>query len=237
MALVIAGGVVGICGDIVYGVFTMQAAGFMSSAASAVSNKTTIEITANNGSLHAMQDFVAQAQRRDQLAFEVQSVQDFAKMCTLLLIIAAFVVLGIMCARRVDSSLASTTARASAKAKHLRCQIVVTVAFVFITFLLRATFASFNAVSSSLQNLDNTCQDACSASSTPSCLRPYNKYTHMHLFLLYTPEFQILVVLISSPLALLVALWGMTSGRTLQAMRFGRKRQMESGRSMLRDSA
>ena len=36
-----------------------------------------------------------------------------------------------------------------------------------------------------------------------------------------TPEFQLIVVLISSPLALLVALWGMTSEQTLQHMRAG----------------
>jgi hypothetical protein len=35
----------------------------------------------------------------------------------------------------------------------------------------------------------------------------------------YTPEFFFIVVLISSPLTLLVALWGMTSRQTLQAMK------------------
>ena len=54
----------------------------------------------------------------------------------------------------------------------------------------------------------------------------------MQLFLLYTPELQMLVVLISSPLALLVALWGMTSGRTLQAMRHGTK-QLETMRGSM----
>ena len=40
----------------------------------------------------------------------------------------------------------------------------------------------------------------------------------MQVWLIYTPEFQLVVMLISSPLALLVALWGMTSERTLQQM-------------------
>ena len=40
----------------------------------------------------------------------------------------------------------------------------------------------------------------------------------MQSWLIYTPEFQLVVMLISSPLALLVALWGMTSERTLQQM-------------------
>jgi hypothetical protein len=35
----------------------------------------------------------------------------------------------------------------------------------------------------------------------------------------FTPEFTMIIFLISSPLALLVALWGMTSDRVLQRMR------------------
>jgi hypothetical protein len=53
----------------------------------------------------------------------------------------------------------------------------------------------------------------------------------MQSWIIYTPEFQLLVILISSPLALLVALWGMTSERTLQQMESS-QRQMET--SMLR---
>lgn len=37
-----------------------------------------------------------------------------------------------------------------------------------------------------------------------------------------TPEFQLMVVFISSPLALLVALWGMTPKHTLRQMRLSR---------------
>jgi hypothetical protein len=44
----------------------------------------------------------------------------------------------------------------------------------------------------------------------------------MQLWILYTPEFQLTVVLISSPLALFVALWGMTNERTLQLMQSNR---------------
>ncbi len=51
----------------------------------------------------------------------------------------------------------------------------------------------------------------------------YNVYELMRLWLLYTPEFQVMVVLISSPLALIVALWGMTSERTLQLMQSNRR--------------
>ena len=48
-------------------------------------------------------------------------------------------------------------------------------------------------------------------------------YLHMQFWLLLTPEFQLSVVLISPPLALLVALWSMTSDRTLQLIKTNRR--------------
>ena len=223
IALVVAGGVVGICGNIVSGVYKLHAADLMNSASSAAAISNTSE-------------FFEQSQQKNHLSVQISSVQSFSEMCTLLLIIATFVAVGVMCARRVDSSLPSLTARTGAKAKHLRRQIVVTVAVVFVTFLLRAAYASFNAVSASLQNIgvDNTACiiSLCSSSSVPNCPTPWNKYSDMQLFLLYTPELQIVVVLISSPLALLVALWGMTSDHTLEAMRRN-KRQLQTMRSRM----
>jgi hypothetical protein len=50
----------------------------------------------------------------------------------------------------------------------------------------------------------------------PTC---HNVFTHMYVWAANTPEFQVTVVLVSSPLTLLVALWGMTSKLILQAMR------------------
>jgi hypothetical protein len=54
----------------------------------------------------------------------------------------------------------------------------------------------------------------------------------MSTWLVYTPEFQLTVVLISSPLALLVALWGMTTDRALRQMQSNR-RQMVATRDAL----
>ena len=50
----------------------------------------------------------------------------------------------------------------------------------------------------------------------PSC---HNVFTHFNQWALNTPEFQVTIVLVSSPLTLLVALWGMTSEQTLHAMK------------------
>jgi len=46
--------------------------------------------------------------------------------------------------------------------------------------------------------------------------------------MVYTPEFQVLIVLVSSPLALLVALWGMTSNATLQLMKSSKREALLS---------
>ena len=50
----------------------------------------------------------------------------------------------------------------------------------------------------------------------PTC---YNVFTHLQQWMFNTPEFQLTIVLISSPLTLLVALWGMVTKVTLQLMR------------------
>ena len=94
-------------------------------------------------------------------------------------------------------------------------QIVGTAAFVFVTFLLRAVFSTTNAFANALQTHVFTCNNGCN----PACT---NVWYAIKLWLESTPEFQLIVVLISSPLALLVALWGMTDKRTLQLMRSGR---------------
>jgi hypothetical protein len=45
----------------------------------------------------------------------------------------------------------------------------------------------------------------------------------VQLLLIYTPEFQLMIELISSPLALLVSLWGMTSQLMLVLMQSSRR--------------
>ena len=101
-----------------------------------------------------------------------------------------------------------------------------TTAFVFLTFLLRAVFSTMNALANALQIQVYTCSNPCD----PACS---NVWTVVQFWLEFTPEFQLIVVLISSPLALLVALWGMTSERTLQHMRSGREQMATMHGSLL----
>jgi hypothetical protein len=94
---------------------------------------------------------------------------------------------------------------------------VGTAAFVFVAFLLRAVFSTMSALANALQNNDADCLTNCGIPCN-------NVWALIQLWLEFTPEFQLTVVLISSPLAPLVALWGMTDKRTLQHMRAGRGR-------------
>ncbi len=55
----------------------------------------------------------------------------------------------------------------------------------------------------------------------------HNVYSHISGWSIFTPEFESTIVLISSPVALLVALWGMASNATLQVMKTcGQERSM-----------
>ena len=111
----------------------------------------------------------------------------------------------------------------------MRLRIVGTAGFVFVTFLLRAVYSTMFALANELQNGGNAVNCPSSNPCDASC---YNVYRLMQTWLGYTPEFQLMVVLISSPLTLLVALWGMTTDRTLQLMKSNR-RQMGGMRDVI----
>jgi hypothetical protein len=91
--------------------------------------------------------------------------------------------------------------------RTLRRHMLGTTACIFVTFLLRSVFSTMFAVAFQLRDVDKSCSGMirfCDALCT-------NVYTHISRRMLYAPNFQLVIVLISSPLALLVALWGMTS--------------------------
>ena len=81
-----------------------------------------------------------------------------------------------------------------------------------------------NAFSNSLQNLRSDCADPDLLNLCDALC--FNTWDLMQWWLEFTPEFQLTVVLISSPLALLVALWGMTSKRALQQMESSRRQMV-----------
>ena len=93
--------------------------------------------------------------------------------------------------------------------------MVITTAVVFLAFVLRSVQSTMFAVARQLQDGARRCPGVTSLCD-PSC---NNVFTHIQQWAGRTPEFQLTVVLVSSPLTLLVALWGMTSKQTLHAMK------------------
>ena len=213
MAAVVVGNVVGLCGNVAVAVLVKQVGDWENAAAAAFAANST----------EAANAILAQVGQKYTVAMDAASVQSFCEVAVLLIIILAFAVVGIASARRVSSALRHMNDRHGAAGRQLRRQIVGTAAVVFVTFLLRAVYSTMNAVSRELQIDVFTCNNHCD----PAC---NNVWAVIGYWLVYTPEFQLIVVLISSPLALLVALWGMTSERTLQHMRSGRE-QMVTMRS------
>ncbi len=146
-------------------------------------------------------------------------------------------VAGIACARRVTSALTQldksgpemaaammlrkrTVGAAKALGRQMRQEVVATTAFVFVAFLLRSVVSTILAVANQLQNSDKDCSRESVNFCDASC---YNAFTHIWMWNLFTPEFLPLVVFVSSPVALLVALRGVTSKLALQTMRSSKR--------------
>jgi hypothetical protein len=147
------------------------------------------------------------------------------------LIVVAFVVVGVLSARRVSLALRKVEklravqtfynpsqaespvfADATTQGRALRLRFVATTACVFVAFVLRAALVTMDAVALQLR-------DTITESCPGLCDECHNTYLLMSVWTSYTPEFQLMIVFVSSPLALLVALWGMTPKATLQLMK------------------
>jgi hypothetical protein len=207
MAVVVLGNTVGLAANVAAAVYVRR---------SAEAASTASVLYAANSTQAALESF-SLSLTEVQFAMSIMSVQSFCEVAVLLLIVAAFVVAGVVCARVIRSKLlAVDAASASAAAgRELRRQMVVTTVVVFVAFVVRSVQSTINAVTRQLQNRANQCPgvtDLCDS----TC---YNVFTLIFWWTLFTPEFQVTVVLVSSPLTLLVALWGMTSEQTLHAMK------------------
>ena len=232
LGLVLFGNLICAVSNIAAAVQLVQVADFDSGAAAAYAANNTV---AANG-------FATQANQKNQELDQTASAGLFAEVGVLLLVIAAFLVIGVMFFRfigailrdlqravngdwlatarldlhatlRSDDENKRLAAAAAAKGRHLRRQVLVTVAVVFVSFLMRATSTTINALARALQNSAADCPDT--ARCSLSC---HNVYSLMLIWGLFRPEFSLWIILLSSPIALLVALWGMTNKRMLELM-------------------
>jgi hypothetical protein len=223
MAVVVLGNAVGLAGN-------MAAAARMS-AVYERSMSAYEQLSANNISLG--EEFAVQSKQLNDEAETISSVQAFCEVVVLLIIILAFAVVGITCLARVKLMLrlGGADAAAVSAGKQVRSQILCTTATIFVAFLLRSVFAFMDAVSGAASNGSNSCRGNTIGFCNATC---YNMYTHMESWMTRTPEFRVSIVLISFPVSLLVALWGMTSGLMKRLIRNSTRRDVEvSGESRI----
>ena len=233
MAAVVLCNTVGIAATVASTVYLQKSADAYSA--------TSVLIGSNSTRNDAL-TYLASGRSNGQLSQSIASVRSFCDVAALLLIVLVFVVVGIACIRRLSSALTildtagpdmatqhqlrfRVVGVAIALGRQLRHEVIVTTSYIFISFLLRCVVSTLLAIANQSQDTAKTCPGVTSLCDA-SC---YNVYTHIVQWNSYTPEFQSAVVLISSPLTLLVALWCMTSKLTLQLMK-SRQRQMEPTR-------
>jgi hypothetical protein len=218
MAAVVLGNAVGLAANAAAAVYYQNAAQAMNTASAYYAANNTKD-AANS---------VLLSQEEVQRAGSFVSVQRFSEVTVLLLIVVTFVVVGSLCVRRFRATLATIDEaartsvglarwmmmyKAAATGRALRLQMLGTTGFIFVTFLLRSVFSTMLAFAFQLRDADKVCQGGIINRCNASC---HNVYTHIAQWMSYTPEFQLMIVLISSPVAQLVALWGMTTKSMLQ---------------------
>ncbi len=137
-----------------------------------------------------------------KFGFIALTAQSLGESIALVAIIVAFAASAVLSARRFEGS------QLSISSAHLKLQILTTSAVVFATFLLRFAFAGLNTYGLyyavyELAESNSSCTLPCASCHSDPYL--------INRFLFFCPELRAAVVLLSSPVALLVACWGMTS--------------------------
>ncbi len=219
VGLVLFGNLVGLAGNITSSTYFKAAADSDSRAADSYS--------ANNTA--AGHQLRAETKQKLQEAYQIAAVQSLSEVTVLLLIIVAFAVSGFVCVRRFRSVFAGLkTATVTKGDKILRLQILGTTVVIFFAFLLRSVFSAMWAASYGLQ-LSSSCPGK---SDCDPCHN--NDFTYLWYWIGHIIEFQLLIMMISSPIALLIALWGMTSKLTLIYMNTYKRGQTRSAETSVR---
>ena len=133
IAVVVSCNIVGVAANIAAAtIFSRAAESYVSAHSSSVS-----------GNVVAQRDMLSQAKSQSDDARLASSVQSFCEVAALLLIVAAFALVGFLCLRRLHAIMCDMRAsHANAiEVYQLRKQILTTAVFIFFTFLLRAVFA------------------------------------------------------------------------------------------------
>ncbi len=218
VALIVLGNAIGLAGNIAAAPYFVRSA---DTSASVYAN-----LSSSGANRDSQRPLATLAREQFDEASTVLSVQFFCEVAVLLLIVSAFAVAGALCLRRLAfifrsagidfSNSTKSSAPAFTAGRQIRKQIMITTVFVFVSFVLRSVHSFMQALAFQLSDTWRSCPGNRVGLCNAEC---YNMWTHMFRWLGRTPEFQVTVVLISSPLALLVALWGMTTETARKLLR------------------
>jgi hypothetical protein len=214
--VVMVGAVVSVCCNIVASVCFAKAA------------DTFDEITAGTRNITRTVTRSTAAQYLDQGTKFTAFMFAYEALMLPVLIISFFAV-GVASARRVRHVLRSASDSATSMngpmekknrtietPRQLMRKIVYTCGVIFVSLLVRAVPSIMYAIAAGLQHISASCDAQTDLGRCGVC---YDEYTHMLIWILYTPSLYFSMLLISQPVAMLVALWGMTSGQMLAVMK------------------
>jgi hypothetical protein len=225
---IVVGNVVGLCCNIAASVFLLKVADSYERFAS---ENITATLFVNVSSSTADTDF--------KVGFKLASAFFGFEAIILPLIVVAFVAVGAVSVRRIRAAMTAVqkaqltsmlgatdivgfggARRASETSfisgRRLKRQIVGTCGVLFVSFTIRAAVSMMVALGGVLG--DNE-KNSSTFAITTRCDEILNSFSHMLVWILYTPDFFFFVMLLSQPVTLLVTLWGMTSGQTIAVMR------------------
>jgi hypothetical protein len=140
--------------------------------------------------------------------------------------LVSFLAAGVLCIRRFYSGATNVISEIGRKNRKVRLQIIVTVSTVFVTFLMRSVYAAALAASRRGQIATPfAANPQCSESTTVFCDTCQEVGLIVQTWLWLCPAFSFTVFLLSSPVTILVSLWGMTTDSLLQNLRWGHSSQ------------
>ena len=220
VGFVVVGNAVGFCGSVAASVFFTRAADAMSSSSARFRDQ---EVVRREG----FSDITP--------GTRAASVFIGFKTIMLLVIVLAFSIVGVRSARLIRESLTAVSNASSnsvlmssvknpdangeatiklaiVTGRKLKRKVVGTCSVAFLSFFVQALFSLIFSLSNALQVSNVDCPNF-----TNRCSDCYNTFSHILTWYLYSPDIIFPNVLIFEPVALLVVLWGMTSGQALQS--------------------
>ena len=140
--------------------------------------------------------------------------------CSLVIMLVSFLAAGVLCIRRFFKGATNLISEVGRKNSKVRLQIIVTVSTVFVTFLMRSVYAAALAASRRDSRIVTPFADnQCAKTNGIFCNPCQELGVIVQSWLYLCPEFSFIVFLLSSPVTILVSLWGMTADSLLQSLR------------------